>query len=465
MGSRQRSVTAGLALRRAYGARTVVAGMLAAGSVLLADAASAGSGFELRSQSATTLGSAQAGMTAGAADVSTIVFNPAALAFGDGTEAAIGVTGLFTGVAFGGATATTILGTPLPGNDGGNAGTNVAIPNLYLGMPVADGVRFGLAIAPRFGLGSYWSSGWVGRYYGLDSELRTIDIVPTLSWRPSAAWSLGVGIDVEYAKIKISSAIDFGTIDQVLTGGAFGGIPAGSDGSTSSDADSWGVGFTLGAIYEPRPGTRFGIDYHSKIRQKFSGSSTFDLGGSVGAGVAAVSGAFRDTSLASDLDLPAMVAVGMYHELSPQWALMADLKWTDWSSFQSLQVSFGNPAQPPVQTTYAWRDSWFAAVGARYRFDDTSALRFGVAYDQSPTRNETRNPVIPDTDSFWLALGFEHRFTPRMKLDLAYGHVFARDGAIAQAATTGDNAFRGNLAGTIQDSRVDYVAVQLSYRF
>ena len=442
-----------------------VASSLATAAAVAAQTASAGSGFELRSQSATTLGSAQAGMTCGVADVSTIAFNPAALAYGTGVEAAIGVTGLFTSVKFAETSATTVLGTPIPGNSGGDAGTDVAIPNLYLGAPLADGWRIGVAVTPRFGLGSYWSSGWVGRYYALDSQLRTIDFVPTLSWRPSAEWSLGVGVDVQYAKIKTSTAIDFGTIDVLLTGGAFGGIPAGNDGETSSSASSWGVGFTLGAIYEPRPGTRFGIDYHSKLRQSFSGSSTFSLGGPVGAGVAAASGAFRDTNLSADLDAPAMVAAGLYHEIDDDWAVMADVKWTDWSSFSTLGVSFANPAQPPVQTTYAWHDSWFVAVGARYRFNPQTALRFGVAYDQTPARNDTRNPVIPDTTSYWVAVGLEHRFSPQLKLDFAYGHISARDGPIQLSATSPDNTFRGNLSGNVDGTHVDYLALQLSYRF
>ena len=453
----------GMGFLRACWSRRVTLG----GGILTLHAAlaTAGSGFELRSQSASLLGSAQAGMTAAATDVTAIIFNPAALAYGRGTEAAVGVTGLFTNVKFGNSSTTTILSTPIPGNAGGNAGTNVAVPNLYLGTGVAEDVRLGLAVAPRFGLGSYWSGGWVGRYYALDSELRTIDIVPTLSWRVNQAWSVGVGVDVEYAKIKTTSAIDFGTIDQGLTGGLLGGIPAASDGSTSSDADSWGVGFALGVLYEPRPGTRLGFDFHSKIRQRFSGKSTFDLGEQVGQGIAAVSGAFRDTSLDTTIDMPAMAAVGLYHEINANWSVMADIKWTDWSSFSTLRISFGNPGQPPVQTAYGWRDSWFAAVGARYRIDDQAAIRLGAAYDQSPARDTTRDPVIPDTDSYWLAVGFEYRFSPRMKVDVAFGHIFAKDGPVNLAATTTGNAFRGNLSGTIQQSNVDYLALQLVYRF
>lgn len=446
--------------RRRTGAACVAIAVALPGAV-----AHAGSGFELRSQSVATLGSAQAGMTAEAADVTTIIFNPAALAVGSGSEAAIGVTGLFTSVKFSGPTATTILGTPIPGNAGGDAGTSVAVPNLYVATDAGSGVRVGLAVASRFGLGSYWSDGWVGRYYALDSELTTIDVVPTISWRVDRTLALGFGVDVEYAKIKTSAAIDFGTIDQVLTGGAFGGIPAGSDGSTASDADSWGAGFVVGLLYEPRPGTRIGVDYHSKIRQKLSGNATFDLGGPVGQGVAAASGAFRNTTVDATLDMPAMAAVGIYHEIDDRWAVMADVKWTGWSALQSLQVDFGNPAQPAVKTPYDWRDSWFVAVGGRYRFSDRAALRFGAAYDQTPTRDGTRNPVIPDTDSYWAALGLEYRVSPTLKIDVAYGHIFAKDAPIDQKAASPDNTFRGNLAGTIVDSHVDYLAIQLVYRF
>jgi long-chain fatty acid transport protein len=225
------------------------------------------------------------------------------------------------------------------------------------------------------------------------------------------------------------------------------------------------VGVVVGVLYEPRPGTRLGFDYHSPIRQRLRGDASFDTGGPVGQGIALVSGAFSNTSLSSTLDMPATAAIGIYHEINADWAVMADVKWSGWSSLQTLEITFGNPAQPPAQTAFNWRDSWFAAVGGRYRVNDRMALRFGAAYDQSPTRDDTRNPVVPDSDSYWAAVGMEYRFSPRLKVDLAYGHVFAKDASINLKTSDPANAFRGNLAGTIHDSHVDYLAVQLVYRF
>jgi long-chain fatty acid transport protein len=411
-----------------------------------------------------TLGSAQAGMTAGASDVTTMIFNPAAIGFGMRTEGAIGVTGLSTNVKFEPSSATTVLGTPIPGDSGGNAGTRIAVPNLYLATDASDGVRVGVAIAPRFGLGSYWSSQFVGRYYAIKSELTTVDFVPTLSYRATEAAMLGLGIDVEYATATTTSAIDFGTLDQVLTSGAFGGVPGASDGFTESKAHSWGIGVAAGLLYQLTPATRVGISYHSRIHQRLSGSASFNLGGPVGQGVAAASGAFQATKVNSDLDMPSMASVGVYHELDSRWAVMADAKWTNWQTLNSLQVNFANPLQPPVQTQYSWRNSWFLALGGRYRFDERTALRLGVAYDQSPTKDETRNPTVPDSSSYWAAAGLEYRISPALKLDFAYGHIFTRNAPVRLRAT-GDNAFRGNLSGNITDSSVDYLGLQAAYRF
>jgi long-chain fatty acid transport protein len=425
----------------------------------------AGSGFELRSQSATTLGSAQAGMTAGAEDITTIVLNPAALAFGRGSEIAFGVTGLATSVNFSESSSSTVLGTPIGGNQGGDAGTTKAVPNAYYGTDLSQHLRVGLAIAPRFGLGSYWSGGWVGRYYAVGSELVTVDMIPTLSIRPNETLSLGIGVDVQYARIKTSSAIDFGTIGTVLAGADFGGAPASNDGSVNNSGSGWTAGFDLGLIYEPQPGTRIGVDYHSKLRQSLHGSAQFDSGGRVGTAIAAATGAFIDSDIRADLTMPASAAAGIYNELGGSWAVMFDAKWTQWNSLQSLDVTFSNPAQPPVTTSFAWHNSWFLAIGTRYRINEKWAVRFGAAYDQTPTAEATRSPAIPDSDSRWLAMGLEYCTKCSAKINIAYGHIFASDTGINLQAAGPGNTFHGNLAGTIQHSSVDYLAVQAVYRY
>jgi long-chain fatty acid transport protein len=424
----------------------------------------AGSGFTLRSQSATTLGSAQAGMTAGDDDISLMIFNPAALGQGSGREITVGSTGLFTSAEFGGA-GTTLLGTPITGGNGGNNGTQVLIPNLYGAVDLPANFRLGLAVTSLYGLGAYWDDGWVGRYYALNSQLITQDIVPVLSYRVNPSLLLGVGLDIEYAQVKTTNAIDFGAIGQTLFGGALGGVPAGDDGQVRITAQGWTVGFVAGAQYEPVDGTRFGLSYHSTMHQDLDGSAGFTTGGPIGGTIATLTGAFVPTGVRLGLDLPPTVTFGIQQALGPDWALMADIEWMGWHSLKTLEASFDNPSQPPVTTVLNWDNSWFVDAGAKYRINDAISVRFGVAYDQSPTNDATRTPAIPDANSYWTAVGLEYRVTQNTRIDIAYGHIFVTNGSVAQLASNAGNAVRGSLSGTIKSGSVDYLAAQCNFRF
>ncbi|MFO1026805.1 MAG: outer membrane protein transport protein [Acetobacteraceae bacterium] len=426
--------------------------------------AQGGSGFVLRSQSATTLGSAQAGMTAGAEDVTSMIFNPAALARGSGFEGAVVGTGIFTSATFSQSSAATIFGTPITGSNGGNDGTQVLIPSLYFSVDLPAGFRAGLAVTSLYGLGSYWADGWVGRYHALNSQLVTQDFVLALSYEIMPSLSLGVGIDVEYAQIKSTSAIDFGTIDTALSGGLLGGIPGRSDGLARSKADSVAVGFLLGVLYEPVPGTQVGIGFRSGMSQNSSGTTTFEPGGATGAAYAA-SGVFIPTGVTTKLNLPAAASIGVSQRLDDNWTVMADLQWMGWNTFRSLQATFANPLQPPSLTVYDWHDSVFVAVGTKYRFRDDMTIRFGVAYDQSPARSSTRTPAIPDSDSVWTSIGFQYKPSETLKFDLAIGHIFVTSAPIALAATSQGNVFRGSLSGTVGGGSVSYIAGQVSFRY
>jgi hypothetical protein len=187
--------------------------------------AHAGSGFVLRSQSTTLLGSAQAGMITESDNASLIVDNPASLGWGNGREAVFGGTPIFTAAHFRDRVADTLLGTPISGGDGGNNGTKTFLPNLYAATDVAPAFRVGLGVTSLYGLSSTWQPGWLGRYYSISSQLVTYDILPTLSYRPNQSLSVGIAPIVQFARAKSTTAIDFGTIDQITLGGLGGGRP------------------------------------------------------------------------------------------------------------------------------------------------------------------------------------------------------------------------------------------------
>ncbi|WP_425449969.1 OmpP1/FadL family transporter [Virgifigura deserti] len=63
-------------------------------------------------------------------------------------------------------------------------------------------------------------------------------------------------------------------------------------------------------------------------------------------------------------------------------------------------------------TTTDWNDSWFFALSATWRPAPVWTLRAGVAFDQSPVPDRTRDPRIPDADHQWLSLGVGYEPAP-----------------------------------------------------
>ena len=454
------SIRYSIMTQQEYARRRGFALLLVMVCLLRVTAAQAGSGFQLRSQSATSLGSAQAGMTAGADDSSLMIHNPAAAGFGSGTDLVVNGTGIFTGTHFTGGGATTFLGTQAGGNAGGNGGTIGLLPSFYAVADLAPNVRAGLAVTSLFGLGSFWDSGWAGRYYSLNAQVTTIDMVPTVTWRPIPTLTLGVGIIAEYAEVKSSAAIDGGSLTA-----AFGGTPGGNDAAIALRASGWAPGLLLGAIYEPMPGTRLGLSLRSRIDHGLSGTARFSGPNTNGAGISGVTGLFNGTNVQTSLAMPATASIGVSHKVTDRLTIMADAQWMQWSAEHALLVTYANPAQPANYTALRWHDSWFVTAGARYQLTDTVAIRGGVAWDQSPTRLATNTPAIPEGDSIWLAGGLEYRVNANTAITAAYGHIFVTDSTVSQTAAQPGNAARGQLSGRLTGGAVDYLALQMAIHF
>lgn len=104
--------------------------------------------------------------------------------------------------------------------------------------------------------------------------------------------------------------------------------------------------------------------------------------------------------------------------------------WTQWSSFKDLTLkSQGNTI---VSIPYKYKDTMMYSLGGDYRFTDQLTLRAGVAFDETPTRDSTRDPRIPDNDRWFTSLGFGYdiKAIPGLTIDGAYSAI--RQGGQAQ---------------------------------
>lgn len=407
-------------------------------------------GFQLKEQSASLQGLSFAGATAKADDLSTIFFNPAGMTRLQGGQAEANVSYISPSseLTLRNATASSgAAGKPaLTDGNGGDAGEAAAVPALYALWDVNEKTKFGLAVNTPFGLATKYDDGWAGRYYALDSELTTINIAPSIAYKIDNRWSVGGGLQIQYADARLTKAIN---------SAAIAGNSALADGESILEGDDIALGYTFGVLYELCKNTRYGISYRSAVDHKLRGD--LDITGPVeGANVL-----LTDSKASAELKTPDIVAIGAYHQFHEKWAVLADATWTGWSSFQNLKV-VDDAGLTRENVEENWDDTYFVALGTEYYHDDKTTLQFGIAYDQGATDAEHRTFRIPDSDRYWVSAGIQHKFDEDKSFSLGYSRIFTGDVKISEDT---DPTNSGIVSGSYEDNSVDILAANFRWKF
>ena len=425
-------------------------GALGLMAVLGAAGEAAASGFMLREQSSEGLGNAFAGSTAKAYNLSTIFYNPAGMTRLEGSQVAGSATWIAPVAKFEGTN--TVSGAAFNngqtrGSMGGDAIKDAAVGALYAFWDARPDLKFGMAVSAPFGLRSEYDEDWVGRYHALESSITNINVQPSVAYRINDKLSIGGGAQVAYTKVRLSNALNLSSLH-----------PLTSDGKSTVEGDDIGFGGVASVLYEFTPTSRVGLNYRSQIQHTREGDAKFE----VSPGHKALLGnpqSLRDMSAKADLTTPDTVSLGLYHELSPQWAVMSDIQWTNWSTFKEVRIKFDD-GRPDSVTDESWKDTWFFSLGATYTMDQHNKFHFGVAYDQAPVDTEHRTARIPDSNRYWLSAGYTYELNPNFQANLGYTHIFADKAEINEAG--GSNS--GRLVGSY-DAYVDIFSASLVWKF
>lgn len=417
--------------------RKACMGMLGLISALAVTADAQAAGFALREQSAEGLGNAFAGSTAKAYDLSTIYYNPAGMTRLEGSQVAGSSTYIMPTAVFNGQAS--LRNSSVRGSTGDDAIMDAAVGSVYGMWDAAPDLKVGLAVTAPYGLRSHYESNWVGRYHALQSNITNINVNPSVAYRINQNLSIGGGIQVDYTKVTLSQALNFGA----------------TDGKSTVQGDDYGFGGNLGLLWEFSPTSRVGINYRSQIQHTISGKAKFE-------GVPTLyrtSARFADDTASADLTTPDLISVGLYHELSPQWAVMSDVQWTRWSSFKELRIKFGNGRNDSV-VDESWHDTWFLSLGATYSTESAGKFHFGIAYDQSATDDAHRTARVPDSNRYWVSAGYSYDLTDSNQFNIGYSHLFADKVSLNEPGTSETGSLTGEYA-----SYVDIVSTSLSMKF
>ncbi len=413
---------------------------LAVSAVLVSAALpAAAGGFAIGTQSGSGTGNAFAGGAAVADDASVIWSNPAGMtALPVGMHATGALHALRPSFKFNNAGSTGVYAAPGTG-DGGDGGGWAVVPNGFFAMSITPALRFGVALNVPFGLTTEYDAGWRGQLTALTSEIKTVNIQPSLAYQVNNVLSIGGGFSLQKIDAKLSNF-------------------AGAAGISQLKADDLGYGFNLGVTIQPAAGTRIGAHYRSKVKYELEGTATFSV-------ASALNG-----SVTADLKVPDSFSLSLLQSVTPSLELMADVTWTGWSSVQELRVirtsAVPGGAVGSTLTTldFKWDDTWRYGVGANFRLNPQTKLRFGLALDKTPTSDATRTPRLPDQDRTWLAFGVQFKPSKQGTLELAYAHEFIKNAEVRATVPGQTTCAAGCLNGTFKN-KADIFSVQYSHAF
>ncbi|MGA4636654.1 outer membrane protein transport protein [Pseudomonas solani] len=365
--------------------------------------------------------------------------------------------------------------------DGGNGGFSKWLPTQFLVIPIGDRFAFGLGQVVPMGMRSTWDKNFKGKDFALDTKIETAALAGSLSFKIDDQWAVGGGVVIQRTQGFVSQNVDLMAAAAANPGSIFAGaLPSGITRATMRvKVDNVSPGWFASVAWKPTAQDTLGLAYHAKIKNELDGDYNWHFSDANGLNFLTSPELMNPTALEqagyaglilnangdhaeSRMDIPAMATLDWVHDFNDSFSLGASVTWTEWSSFKSLKLeSHGNLI---VDIPYNYKDTWMYSVGGDYRFNDQLTLRAGVALDQTPTRNSTRDARIPDGDRTFVSLGGSYRFAsdPNLSVDVAYSRQFVDEGRLR--TQNQDRLGGGSIDGKVE-SKGQIVSLSATYMF
>ena len=370
--------------------------------------------YQLREGDPDWMANAFAGVAAKAYDAGTAWNNPAGMTLLGGNEIDSGIQYFDPGIRFSGQDV--VNGVAVRGTGGGDAGPPAVTAGSEIVISLSDRLKIGTAVETPFGLRTAYATSFVGRYQSLVSAIANFQFALAAAYQVTPDFSIGGGPVVSYFRARLTQAVDT-TIY----------APEAGEPTVDIRGDDLKVGYNIGGLYTVLPGLRVGVDYHSRIGENVQGKQQVTVPQSLMRAspfVAAVVGALNYSDVNTQIAIPDYATASLYDDVTPEWAVMGTVQWTDWSLIKTLTI---NTPGAPEATPLNFRNTWMGSVGVNYRpaWYARLMLQSGVLYDEAVAVNATRSPRLPDSDRIGVTGGFTFDITPKLAFRAAYLHEFA----------------------------------------
>ena len=302
-----------------------------------------------------------------------------------------------------------------------------------------------------FGGGMYGTSGMGVDYAVTDmgggmlwdgySSISFWQMAPVLAWNVDDKLSLGASLNIDYQSVALKQRVTDSAAPLPNTMQQF---------DLSRSASSFGLGLSLGLLYDPHPAITLGFAYKSKqnfsdLEYQLATGDITNMGTPLPAGTYSL-----------DLDYPQQAAVGLAYRANNKLTFSGDIKWINWSDTME-QLIINGPVGPIPYNT-GWDDQTVFAIGINYDINDQFTIRGGYNYAESPIGPEdvANNLILPAVVESHYTIGADYRINNHW--DLAFHYMYVPETTITADASTAMPGAKISLSETS-------VGLNIGYRF
>jgi long-chain fatty acid transport protein len=413
-------------------------------------------GYQINEQGARATGMGGA-FVAQASDGSAIFFNPAGLAFQQGFKLLLGTTIIMPSSKFTGGGTTTDM-----------AKQTFTPVNAYATYSFDNGLSVGIGVFNPYGLGTEWPNNWAGRQMSVKTDLQTWYFNPTIAYKFSDQFSIGVGVSYVTGSVKLKQRVT--TLSALLPSPA----PAANDGTVNLDGTGTGFNWNVGLLYKPTQDLSIGLSYRALTKIDFSGTAAFTdmaaLGGPVPVNF------FPGGTGKTTLPLPSSLFAGIAYNLTKDFTVEADFQYVGWKAYDQLKLDIPlgptfppyipQPLQGPSTLVKNWDDGYLIRVGGEYRLEEW-AFRAGFIYDKTPQPDAVVEPMLPDANRVEVTLGFGYMLTKNLSFNATYQYIsFAdRNGTISSKTALPTTIIPATVINGTYSNSANLIEVNLGYDF
>jgi long-chain fatty acid transport protein len=385
---------------------------------LLVTAPSQAGGLYLYETGTDDLGLASAGMAARAQDATVQFMNPAGLSRLKGQHLTLGGQLLYGDA-------------PYDLDDPGLDDTDSVIglfpaASFYYSQQLDDRWAVGFATYGNFGLGLDFGD-WAGQQLVKEATLIALTMQPSLSYRIDDHWSVGAALGINYGLFALKRDT--------------------AEGEHKLDDSDWAFNAKLGLLYELDHATRFGLGYSSAVKYHFDTQTQVTLQRPGQPGITA------QLPLSGMVNSPQQLMLSAYHQLAPDWAIMANLGWQDWSEYNDNEATL---VEQDKSSKGLYQDTYQLAVGVQHNLTPQWTLNGGLAYDSSLYKDQGNTSLtVPSGSAVRVGTGFKYALNSHDSVGAGFEYIHI-DSASVQA---------GNLSGRYDSPSLYFFAVNYSKAF